>query len=684
LPFANEFKVCMGFPKKGDNVNGFKVESILVKQIAAHHEKTRRYEYPIEILVKGEGNPNQIRKAFQGFFEREMRFFSEHGTPYLCNSGQMKIRKIERDKHSIVAKGICVTQPRKTIVDDIRLNAKVANVLREIAELFALKEEYFKSRAYQKASQRIESLTDDIAEVYESGKLQEIQGIGKGIAAVIGEYLSTGTSSRLKTLQELFPAGVLELISVESIGPKIAMRLYEELGITSIKQLDEALHLGKIANLKGFGRKSEERLLKVLKEQTHESKRYLLGEILPIIREIEDYLMEFDGEIKVSMAGSARRMKETVGDVDILVACEDGEGIAEHFISMPRVRRIVSKGPSKSTIIAKGGLQIDLRIVKLASYGSACQYFTGSKRHNIKLRSLAAQLGYKLNEYGLFTRENGSRIAGETEELIYQALGLEFIDPELREDRGEIEGARSHSLPKLIEYGKVKGDLHVHSNWSDGSGSLEEIAAFAQQRGLEYVAICDHSKALGIARGLNEERLRKQMHEVEQLNRRFENFRLLSGIEVDIMSDGTLDLPNRVLKDLDIVVASIHRGFKGSEEKLTKRIVSTIHNEYVTIIGHPTGRIIQRRPPYPLRFEEVFEVAADQKVAMEINAFPDRLDLNDLNSKSAMEHGVRLAIGTDAHTPDQINYLELGVSVARRGWLEAGDVINTMSLKDLV
>ncbi|UCH32904.1 MAG: DNA polymerase/3'-5' exonuclease PolX [Candidatus Bathyarchaeota archaeon] len=575
-------------------------------------------------------------------------------------------------------------QPRKTEVEDIQLNAKVADVLREISELYAIKQEYFKSRAYQKVSQRIESLTDDIEEVYESGKLQEIQGIGKGIAAVIGEYLSTGKSSRLKTLQAELPTGALELIRLEGIGPKTALRLHKELGITSIKQFEEALHSGKIADLKGFGRKSEERLLKVLKDQPHGKKRYLLGAILPIIRETEDYLMKFDSKIKVNMAGSARRMKETVGDIDILVACKDSKGMAEHFVSMPQVHRIVSQGSSRSTIIIKGGLQIDLRIVKLSSFGSACQYFTGSKEHNIKLRSLAAQLGYKLNEYGLFKRKTGTRIAGKTETSIYQTLDLEYIEPELRENRGEIEGARSGSLPKLIKYGEVKGDLHVHSNWSDGAGSLEEIAEFAQKRGLEYIAICDHSKALGIARGLNEERLRKQMFEIEHLNRRFENFRLLRGIEVDIMSDGTLDLPNRILKDLDIVVASIHRGFKGSEEKLTKRIVSTVHNEHVNIIGHPSGRIIQRRPPYPLRFEEIFEIAADQKVAMEINAFPDRLDLNDVNCKSAEEHGAKLAIGTDAHAPAQINYLELGVAVARRGWLEPHDIINTKSFKDLL
>jgi DNA polymerase (family 10) len=395
-------------------------------------------------------------------------------------------------------------------------------------------------------------------------------------------------------------------------------------------------------------------------------------------------MAKLNGGIMVSVAGSTRRMKETIGDIDLLAASRDAEKTAEHFASMPGVTRVVSKGSSRSTIIVEGNLQIDLRIVPPESYGAALQYFTGSKGHNIRLRSLALQLGCKLNEYGLFRRRSGEKMAGETEESIYEALKLQVIEPELREDRGEVEAALEGRLPRIVEYDEIEGDLHVHSNWSDGTGSLSEIAETARRRRLKYVAICDHSKALGIARGLNEERVRKQMGEIERLNREFDDFQLLTGTEVDIMSDGKLDLPNTLLKDLEIVVASLHRGFRNPEEKLTRRTISAIHNDYVTTIGHPTGRILLKRPPCQLNLTEIFEAASDQRVMMEINAFPDRLDLNDVQSRLAKEQGVKLAIGTDAHTPAQINYLELGVSVARRAWLEASNVANTLDVKDLL
>ncbi|MCW3981958.1 MAG: DNA polymerase/3'-5' exonuclease PolX, partial [Candidatus Bathyarchaeota archaeon] len=540
------------------------------------------------------------------------------------------------------------------------------------------------SRAFLTAAQQIESLTSDVAKVYESGGLEEIRGVGRGIAATIGEYLTTETSSLLEKLRKQLPDGALELMAIEGIGPKTAAKLIRELGITSAEQLETALRAGRIRSLPGFGKKTEENLRRILKEKTPGGKRRLLGGILPIVREIEDYLTRLNEGTKVSVAGSTRRMKETVGDIDVLAAGQNAEKTAEHFTSMPGIRRVVSKGSSRSTVIVEGNLQIDLRIVRPESYGAALQYFTGSKGHNIKLRSLALQRGCKLNEYGLFRRDSGERIAGETEESIYEALKLQSIEPELREDCGEVEAALEGRLPRIMEYGEIKGDLHVHSNWSDGTGSLKEIAEAARKRRLKYVAICDHSKALGIARGLNEERVRKQMRQIERLNRTFEDFRLLKGTEVDIMSDGALDLPNSLLKDLDIVVASLHRGFRSPEEKLTNRIMSAIHNDHVTTIGHPTGRIILKRPPYPLNLPRIFKAASDQRVMMEINAFPDRLDLNDVHSKLAKKYRVRLAIGTDAHTPAQMNYLELGVSVARRAWLEASDVANSLNAKDLL
>lgn len=567
---------------------------------------------------------------------------------------------------------------------NMSLNIEIARILYEIGELYAVRGEGFRSRAYLVAAQGIQALTEDITKMSENGRLEMIPGVGKSIAAVIKGYLTTGWSNHLEELRESLPPGVQELIRVEGIGPKTANKLYQELGIVSIDQLEEAARLCNIRNLRGFGPKSEENILQAIKTYKGFQERFLLGHILPVIREIEDYMANFKSVLKVEIAGSARRMKETVGDLDILVASESGDEVVEHFTSMPHISRVVSKGITRSTVVIGSNLQVDLRAVPLKSYGAALQYFTGSKEHNIKLRGLAMQLGYKLNEYGLFKRKNDQMVAGETEASIYKALGLKSIEPELREDRGEIEAALQQSLPKIVNYNEIRGDLHVHSKWSDGINTLEEIAEEAMKLGLEYVAICDHSKSLGITRGLNGKRLRDQIVEIEKLNRGLMGFRLLKGIEVDIMADGNLDLSDNILKDLDFVVASIHSGFKGTPEKMTDRLITAIHNEYVSSIGHPTGRLIQRRLPYQINLEEVFIAAAEQKVMMEVNAFPNRLDLNDVNSRTAKEHGIMLSIGTDAHVIEQIKYLNLGVAVVRRGWLKSDDVANCLNINELL
>lgn len=564
------------------------------------------------------------------------------------------------------------------------LNVEMAHILYEIGELYLLKGDSFRSRAYLRAAQRIESLPDDVQKVYELGRLEMIPGVGKGIAAVIEEYLTSGKHSHLDELKESLPQGVRELMNLEGIGPKIALRFNKELSIVSIDQLEEVARSGKIRKLKGFGPRSEENIIRAIEEFRGKQDRFLLGQILPVIKEIQAYMANFKPVLKIEVAGSARRMKETVGDLDFLVASENPEEIIDHFVSMPRVRRVISKGTTRSTVVFGFNLQVDLRVIRPKSYGSALQYFTGSKEHNVKLRNLAVKQGYKLNEYGLFVRENEKRIGGETEEAIYKELGLEYIEPELREDRGEIEKAVINSLPNLVGYNELKGDLHVHSKWSDGTASLEEIAEEAQKFGMEYVAICEHSKSLRIARGLDESRLRDQMAEIDKLNDGFDGFMLLKGIEVDILADGLLDLPKSVLKDLDFVVASIHSGFNSTAEKMTERIISAIHNEYVSTIGHPTGRLIQKRQQYAMNLDEVFSAAAEQKVMMEINAFPDRLDLNDVDSRAAKDNGVMISIGTDAHALEQLSYLNLGVSVARRGWLEAEHVINTRKANELL
>ncbi len=564
------------------------------------------------------------------------------------------------------------------------VNAEVAEILYEISELYALKGEQYRSRAYMMAAQRIGSLTEDIRKIWQRGELQSIPGVGKSIAAVIEEYLETGQSSKLEELREGLPRGVMELIELDGVGPKKAMRLYEELGINSIDELEKAAKAGKIRRLKGFGPKTEENILRSIEEYRRRQERFLLGAILPVIDEIVAYMRECDAVLRIEPAGSARRRKETVGDLDILVLSTRPEEVVERFVSMPRVSRVISQGTTRSTVIIGANLQVDLRVIPPESYGSALQYFTGSKAHNIKLRTIAVKKGYKLNEYGLFDRETGERIAGETEESVYKALGLEWIEPELREDRGEIEAAMEGRLPRLVKEEEIRGDLHIHTKWSDGTGTIEEMAEKAMSLGLEYIAICDHSKSMGIARGLDEARLRKQMAEIDKLNERLEGFRVLKGIEVDIKADGSLDLPNSVLKDLDFVVASIHSGFKADERQMTERMIRAIHNDYVSAIGHPTGRIILRRRPYALNLDRVFEAAAEQGVLMEINAFPNRLDLNDVNAKAAKEHGITMSIGTDAHAPNHMEFLNLGVAVARRGWLEPGDVINTLPVDELL
>ena len=563
-------------------------------------------------------------------------------------------------------------------------NARVAEVLYEIGEILTIKGDRFRSRAFNMAAQRITALTDDVRNIHEKGELEEIPGVGKSIAAVIVEVLESGTSAVLEELRESLPQGVRELMALEGVGPKRAMTLNRELGITSIDDLEEAIKAQRIRGLKGFGPKSEENLQRSIEEHRMMQGRFLLGAVLPVMDDIKAHMSESPAVLRIEFAGSARRRKETVGDLDLLVASNDPEEVVERFVSMPPVIRVLAQGPTKSTVVLERNLQVDIRVMEPGDYGAALQYFTGSKEHNVKLRTIAVKAGYKLNEYGLFERDTDRRVAGEDEEGIYRVLGMDLMPPELRENRGEIEAAMEGRLPSLVELKDVRGDLHLHTKWSDGNATIEEMATRARGMGLEYIAICDHTKSLGIANGLDEERLRAQISEIDAYNESTEGFRVLRGVECDIKADGGLDLPDSVLKDLDWVVASVHSGFRATEREMTQRIVSAIHNENVSTIGHLTGRLIQKRMPYALNTEEVFEAAAAQGVMMEINAFPDRLDLDDVNSRAAMEQGVRISIGTDAHAPGQLDFLALGVSVARRGWLTAGDVANTLSAEEIL
>ena len=563
-------------------------------------------------------------------------------------------------------------------------NADVAAVLYEIGEILTIKEDRFRSRAYLLAAQRITSLTEDLKKIRERDELDKIPGVGKSIAATIAEVLDTGESKVLEELRESLPPGVRQLMELEGVGPKNAMRLVNELKIASIDDLEKAAKGGRIRELKGFGEKKEQNILQSISDYRNRQTRFLLGAVLPVVDDMLAWMRGSPAVLRAEVAGSYRRRRETIGDLDLLVASNEPDAASKRFVEMPPVERVVSHGSTKSTVLLKGQLQVDCRVVPPPAYGAALQYFTGSKDHNIKLRTIGVKLGYKLNEYGLFRREDDGLVASDTEEAIYKALGMDWVPPELRENRGEIEVAMEHKLPKLVKLEEVKGDLHCHSKWSEGTMTIKEVAEKARSLGLSYVAITDHSKSLGIAHGLDEERLAEQGKEIDALNRELDGFTVLKGIECDIKADGSMDLTDSSFADLDFVVASIHSSFKNDEETMTNRMVSAIHNEHVDAIGHPTGRIIQKRKPYPLNLDRVIEEAAVQHVALEINAYPERLDLDDVVSRKAMEAGAVVSIGTDAHALNQMDFLPLGVSVARRGWLTAKDVANTRTAKELL
>ncbi len=498
------------------------------------------------------------------------------------------------------------------------------------------------------------------------------------------EYIETGKISDYEKLKEEVPATLLELLSIPGVGPKKAKLFYERLGIKSVKELEEAAKRGMLAGLPGVGAKTEEKILKGILLWRKSRERRPLGKILPIAREIVNELEKCPSVKKISPAGSLRRMKDTVKDLDILVVSSEPMEVMEKFVSLPFVMEVLGMGPTKSSILTKDAFQIDLRVVPEESFGAALQYFTGSKNHNIHLRQLALKKGLKVSEYGVFRVENDEKLAGYTEEEVYETLGLIWIPPELREDRGEIEAALERRLPELIELKDIKGDLHMHSKWSDGAHSIEELIKRAIEKGYEYIAITDHSKSLGIARGLDEKRILEQIEEIKALQKKYPQIKILCGIEVDILQDGSLDIADEVLAKLDVVIASIHSAFNMTQREMTRRIYKAITNPHVDIIGHPTGRIIGEREAYQVDMIQIIQKAREENVALEINAYPQRLDLNDINIKMAKEAGVKLAINTDAHTLGQLEFMYLGVATARRGWAEKKDVINTWKIEDLL
>jgi len=562
-------------------------------------------------------------------------------------------------------------------------NKELADLFEKMADILEFKgENPFKISAYRKASRIIGDLTEDIEAIAGQGELKDIPGIGDGMAQKIAEYIETGKISKFEEVRKGVPDDLIAIMDIPGMGPKTLSMLHREKGIGNLSQLEKALEDGSLMGLFGIGEKKIENIKRGIFLLKQSQGRMNLGIAFPVAKRIVETLRQKTGSRKIEWAGSLRRMRENIGDIDILAAGLDKEKIVQTFTHLTEVKEVLASGETKASVIVEGGTQIDLRVVEEDSYGAALQYFTGSKDHNIHLRRIAKAKGLKINEYGAFKGEK--KIAGKEEEDVYRVLGMGWIEPELREDRGEIEAAQKKLLPKLIQESEIKGDLHVHSKWSDGTSSIEEIAKAAQKRGYQYVAICDHTKSLKIAHGLDESRLMKQIEEIDRLNERLKGFQVLKGSEVDILADGKLDFPEKTLEKLDIVVGAIHSGFKQDKGKMTKRIIRVLENPHLHILAHPSGRLLGARDPYEVEIDELMEAARKYGKALEINAWFERLDLNDIHSKKAKEMGIRVGIGTDAHHLDQMWMMSLGVAVARRGWLETKDVLNTLSIKEIL
>ena len=559
-------------------------------------------------------------------------------------------------------------------------NQEIAKILYEIAEYLAMQDVPFKPYAYEKAAITLEALEEDVWDIYKKGglkALEDIPGVGASIAEKIEELLKTGHIKYYEQLKKKMPIKIDELTAIEGIGPKIVLKLYKELGIKNIKDLERAAKAGKIRNLRDFGEKTEQNILQGIAFLKRSKGRFLLGEILPIVKEVYEKLKNLKEVEKVDYCGSIRRMKETIGDVDFLVVSKNPNKVMDFFVSLPGIIKIWGKGTTKASVRMRRGFDMDIRVVPLKNYGAALQYFTGNKDHNIVLRKIAIDKGWKLSEYGLF--KGSKMIAGKTEEEIYKKLGLDWMPAEMRENQGEIEAALQHKIPKIIDYKDIKGDLHCHSDWDGGANSIAEMAEAAQKMGYQYIGIADHTKFLQIEHGLDEKRIALRNKEIDRLNFQFSifNFQILKGCEANILNDGSIDIEDETLKNLDFVIAGIHSSFKMEKNKMTERIIRAMKNPNVDIISHPTGRLIQKRDEYQMDFDKILRAANETKTILEINAFPERLDLNDQNIRRAKEAGVKMIINTDSHHRDQLRFIEFGIAQARRGWAIQKDIVNT-------
>ena len=565
-------------------------------------------------------------------------------------------------------------------------NFEIAKILEEIAVYLEMDNVQFKPRAYEKAAKAVEALDKPIEEIYRKGgkeALMEIPGVGESIAEKIAELLTTGKLKYYEELKQKVPVDLGSFQGIEGLGPKKIKVLWQKLKIRNIDELEKAAREHKVCNLPGFKEKTEENILKGIEFARKSKGRYILGFTLPLIREIESRLNSLPEVKRAVVAGSVRRMKETIGDVDFLVISDKPSKVMDFFVSMPEVVDVMGKGETKSSVKLSNGMDADLRVVPEESFGAALQYFTGSKDHNIALRRIAIEKGWKLSEYGLFDKK-GKQIAGSSEEEVYEKLGLQWTPPEMRENTGEVELAAKGRLPTLIGYKDLRGDLQVHSNWTDGANSIREMAEEAKKLGLEYIVISDHAKSLAMTGGLDEKAMLKQGKEINRVNEQLEGIRILKGVEANILKDGSLDLPDSILKQLEFVAVGVHSHFNMSKEEMTKRIIKAMENEHVDYLCHPTGREIQKREPYPVDVQKIIEVAKATGTVLDIDAYPDRLDLKDEHIRFAAEIGAKLGISSDAHSKVHLHFLEFGIAQARRGWATAKDIINTLPVNKLL
>ncbi|MFW6113969.1 MAG: DNA polymerase/3'-5' exonuclease PolX, partial [Actinomycetota bacterium] len=563
---------------------------------------------------------------------------------------------------------------------------ELSEAFEKMAELSEIKGEVrFKVNAYNRAAELVRSLGEEILEKESVKELREYPGIGEGIAKKILQFKETGNITRLEELKEEVPVELLALLKVPNLGPRKAKQVYEELGIRTIQELEGAAKSEQLSQLKGWGPKAESKILEGIHNLHSISGRIIISKAYSMEKEITSLLKERFPGLAINPAGSLRRMKETVGDLDLLVEAEDSGDIMKLFCSLPMVESVLLAGETKSSIRTKDGMQVDLRVVRPGEYGAALQYFTGSKAHNVRVREIAKRKGLKINEYGVFEIEGDRKIAGFTEEEVYRILEMEAPPPELRENRGEVEAALKGRLPNLVELSEIKGDLHAHTDDSDGANSIEEMREAAEALGYRYLAVTDHALGLKVAGGLDRETLLRQVDRIRELNARGDSgVILLAGSELNIDNQGGLDFDDDILTLLDLNIAAIHGGFGQTREQMTERILHAIRNPHVKVLAHPTGRLIGQRPAYEVDLRSVMKEAARTGTAMELNAFPERLDLNDEHLMEARQLGVKISIGTDAHRREHLGFMFYGVATARRGWLEGGDTLNTMEPGELL